>query len=628
LIQTNEYRIAELSFVLNNISHAILFESLSNEIIFINQNFCDLFSIPVAPEMLFGNDCSKAAEQSAGLFKAPQQFIDGIAKTYREKKAVLNEELEFADGTTIYRDYKPVLEHPVFIGHLWVYKNSLELKSILGEVQEQKMFYEDLLNNIPADIAIFDRSHRYIFMNQKALSKNDVRSWLLNKDDFDYCKKTNKPLDLAIERRKHFTEALKTGETVEFEEINKTPSGEKVFNLRRFYPLKNHEGNIEYVIGYGINITRVREREEAILQREQAFRDLVESMDQMVVSINESCKIQYTNLQWSKLMGIPSYVYLDKKLSTFINTNKVSFMDNVNSFINDSKYKTKRRRVGINDKDGKKHTLTYYIANLTTLQSDERRYAVFFNDITLQLRAENELKTIARQERKLNELKSNFIGLVSHELRTPLSVILSSAELIELKSMIKGTTASPETGIYTNRIIEQVDKMTQLMNDFLFLTKIESGKMPLNPQLIDLKIMIDKLQDELYSPWKDGRSLDISIKGRPRHVMADEAMIRNSLINIINNAFKYSQGRDAPRLRLRFTETIWEVLMIDSGIGISKEDQRNLFQPFVRGNNVGDIEGTGLGLMVVKFFVKKSKGTMLIKSVYNKGTAIVLRFPY
>jgi PAS domain S-box-containing protein len=628
LVKKGDSRISELAFLLNNISHAILFESLNNEILFINQNFCDLFEIPVQPEHLFGADCSQAAKESCHLFKEPQRFIDDILLTYQNKEPVLNEELILADGRMLYRDYKPILHHPVFSGHLWVYKNSLELKSILNEVQEQRKFYEDLLNNIPADIAIFDKNHKYLFVNKLALSKNDTRKWLIGKDDFEYCKRTNKSDALAISRRASFTEAINKGDTVEFEEIGFTKEGAKVFNLRRFYPLKTEDGSIEYVIGYGINISKIREREEALLHREQAFRDLVESIDQLVVIVNEAGYIQYLNSQWVSLTGMDAEECLHKKIGTFIKAGKASFTDNVNLFINEGKYKTDKRRVGIINKQGKKHTLTYYISGFTNLQAVEKRFAIFFNDITIQLSAENELKKIARQERKLNELKSNFIGLVSHELRTPLSVILSNAELIEIRNAMRKEGQPPETEVYTKRIIEQVDKMTELMNDFLLLSKIESGKIPVNISNFDIRQLIYKLRDELYSPWKDERSLEVSVKGNPVSVTGDEAMIMNVLINIINNAFKYSKGTSAPKLRLRFNARLWQITLIDFGIGISEEDKKNLFHPFVRGSNVGDIEGTGLGLMVVKFFVKKNRGSMFMKSILHKGTAIVLQFPY
>ena len=624
IIKDGADKISELRFLLNNVSHAILFESLNHEILFVNQSFCDMFNIPLHPEALLGVNCSKAAEQYSSLFKEPRQFSQGIVNIYQGKKPITNEQLLFANGKAIYRDYKPISDQ-VFSGHLWTYKNFLELKSILSKVEEQKDFYEHLLNNIPADIAIFDKDHKYIFINNLAISKNDIRNWLIGKDDFDYCKQNNKPMGLAISRRAFFKETLKNGKAVEFEEINYANDGSRVYNLRRFFPLKNVEGTIENVIGYGINITKIKEREVALLEREKILSDLVDSADQLVVGINEALIIKYTNRQWSAFTNLSFDDSLKMEISTFVNKNKSSFVDNVSHFIREGKYKTRNRSVGITKKDGNNHILTYYICAFTNSEFKEKIFAIFFNDITAQLKAQNELKKVAKQERKLNELKSNFMNLVSHELRSPLSVILSNVELIDLKnSSIK---EDPVPQVYMNRIMDQVDKMVLLINNFLFVSQAESGKIQFNPILFDINELVNQLNRELYSPWVDGRSLEVSVKGRIMNVMADKSMISHCLINIANNAFKYSLGKPTPKLRLKFNSKMWKISLLDYGIGITKEDKKNLFKSFTRGKNVGDIEGTGLGLMVVKLFVKQNKGSIFIKSNQH-GTVVILQFPY
>jgi PAS domain S-box-containing protein len=615
-----------LKLILNNVSHAILFETAGNQIIFTNQQFCDLFGIPVPPDVLTGMDCSKSAEQAAGLFQDPQKFIDGIVEAYAAGKPIINEELVMADGQLIYRDYKPLIDDPENKGHLWIYKHSLELKTILSEVRDQKLFYERLLNNIPADIAIFDNEHKYVFLNKVAISKKDARHWLIGKDDFDFCKQYNKPRYLALSRRAMFVEALQTGETVEFEETNLTPAGSKVYNLRRFYPLKEADNSIKTVIGYGMNITSLREREEKLLEQEQALRDLVNSMDQLVVAINEDGIIVYANPKWELLTGLRQEAYIGKKLSGFFKKGREDFIASGQTFFLGEKNTTSNKHVTITDAKGKTRILSYYLSKYNNLNAAESRAAVFLNDITEQLIAEKNLKKVAKEERHLSEFKSSFMSLVSHELRTPLSVILSSAELIELiQDMPTGKT---QTEMYLKRIINQVDKMTQLMNEFLFLSKAETGKIPYNPIPINPYVLAETLVQEAYSPWQDGRSLSLSKKGETRLVMADPLMINHILTNLISNAFKYSLGMEAPKIRILFSAKYWELYILDYGIGICEGEKHKIFQPFTRGGNVGSIEGTGFGLMVVQFFVKLHKGKVSIKSIEGKGTVIVIRFPH
>lgn len=619
--------IEQLTLLLNNVSHAVLFESPQHEILFINNNFCELFGIPVGPELLMGTNCSQAAEQSASLFMDPDGFVKGIRKVYTEGKPVSNEELVMHNGRSVYRDYKPIRTETGLSGHLWIYKYTQELRAILQEVQTQKNFYEKLLNNIPADIAIFNSRHQYVFINKVAIPKEDLREWLIGKDDFDYCRLRNKPDNLARCRREYFHESLKSGDMVEFEEENPSAEGKKVHNLRRFYPLKEEDGTIQNVIGYGINITRIRERENHMKQQEQALRDLVDSMDQLVVVVEESGSIVYANPRWCDLLWKPGPADPEKKLASYLHKGKEAFVKQLQHFFEKPVQQHRHARVSLVPEDGKEHILSYYIASFTNLQEGPKRLAIFFTDITGQLKAEKELRKMAKEERNLNQLKSNFLSMVSHELRTPLSIILSSAELLE---MFAGTSDGQKGKLvqtYTGRIVQQVDKMTQLISEFLFLSKVEAGKVPYHPQPVNLVVFLQKLLDDMYRPWRDGRAVDFSVKGEGQLVMGDELMLTHAFSNLLNNAFKYSPGQPSPKIRLAFYKKSWEVLIADQGIGIQPGQLKKLFQPFTRGANVGTIEGSGFGLNIVKIFVKMHKGKIKVRSSEGKGTAIQVSFP-
>lgn len=621
-------QLTELKYLFNNISHAVLFETLDNRILFVNQQFCELFQIPVPPDALTGADCSKSAETSACFFQYPEKFVAGIREIYAKQLPVLNEELVLANGRSIYRDYKPLIDHPECKGHLWIYKNFNEIKSILAETQEQKHFYEHLLNNIPADIAIFDKDHKYVFVNKTAIQNSELRKWLIGKDDFEFCKFTSRPPHMAIYRRGIFREAINTGQMVEFEETNYNKDGGKVFNLRRFYPLLDREGNIEHVIGYGVNITKIKEREENLIEREQALKDLVHSMDQVVVTVNAEGLIKYANPKWEQLTGLRMEEYGSQKLSHFIKRGRDSFLRNLQSFLIEEKAGMPATYIYMNDKNGVQRVFSYYLSNFSSYHTKEKRVAVFLNDITSRLIAERKLKRIASEERRINEMKSGFISLVSHELRTPLSVILASTELIEMFCAKSNETEAAKTGVYTGRIIQQVDKMTQLMNEFLFLSKIESGKLSHHPVRLQPDQVLRKIVSELYAPWQDGRSLQYTVKGVPVAAEADELMLTHIVTNLVNNAFKYSEGASEPLLRLRFTRKGWSILIVDKGIGIPENQQGKIFQPFVRGSNVGAVSGTGFGLMIVNLFVKKCKGKLMMRSAENRGTAFLIRFRY
>eukprot|EP01041_Mallomonas_annulata_P021095 gene21095-41060_t len=216
-------------------------------------------------------------------------------------------------------------------------------------------------------------------------------------------------------------------------------------------------------------------------------------------------------------------------------------------------------------------------------------------------------------------MKTNFMSMVSHELRTPLSVILSSAEILEMIYSKLPAKEIEKGAAYINRIIGQVDKMTQLMNDFLFISKIESGKITPQLELIDINLLLNEIKEESYSPWSDGRYLKMIFKGNPNLVKFDKTMIRHILINLLNNAFKYSSNStEAPLVRVSYTPMWWFLTVVDCGIGIEQEEINKLGEPFIRGSNVGDIEGTGLGLMTIKFFTDHHRGSFRVRIVEDE----------
>lgn len=612
-------------FILENISYGIMFESTNHEILFVNQNFCDYLNIPITPELLIGANSSIVTDHLKCLVNNFPKYLNNIQKIYKDNKEIFNDEVIMSNGETIYRDYKPIMSPSLFPGHLWIYKDAQRIKNIQVKALGEKAFYEDLLNKLPADIALFDENHTYLYVNKIALSDEGKRNWIIGKNDFDYCNIKNRPIFLAINRREKFLEAIQSGEMVEFEETLVANDGSEVHHLRRFYPYLEKDGISNRVIGYGINITKIKERENILKEQEFVFKKMVDSLDHIVVSIDCNGYITYANDKWDQLTGMSEFNYQSMKLSDFFYKGKTLFLNALKSFLSESASNTALSQVCLKDKNRKSRTLTFHLSRFSTSPTQAMRIAVFFNDITDQLAAEKKLKKIALEERKLNNIKSSFISLVSHELRTPLSIILSNTELIDLVSLKKGEHLFDK---YTNRIIQQINKMTRLMNEFLFLSKAESGSIPYTPSQIDITLFITKLVEDQFSPWQDGRFLELSFRGQKKIVHADYLMLSHIFSNLITNAFKYSEGKFSPKLRIYFFEKHCDFVLMDFGIGIPAIERKFIYNAFYRGGNVGSIEGTGFGLMVVNLFVKMNKGKIYLKSIEGKGTSFVIRFPF
>lgn len=248
-------------------------------------------------------------------------------------------------------------------------------------------------------------------------------------------------------------------------------------------------------------------------------------------------------------------------------------------------------------------------------------------EITAQKEAEESQKHALKKERKLNELRTNLVSTISHEFRTPMTTIRTSAELIEM--YIEGQSIANadrlEKHLYT--ITNEIDRIVELMNTVLTISKEDAGKTNFNPIPFDLKDICLDVIETSYSNQKDGRKVQTTIKGELFPVVADRNLMEYSLFNVLNNAFKYSVGSGDVFLTLFTRENSIIIEVIDHGIGIPKADQLKLFNTFFRAGNTDGIQGTGLGLYIVKTFTEKNSGVIYLESKLGEGTKITLEFP-
>ena len=237
-----------------------------------------------------------------------------------------------------------------------------------------------------------------------------------------------------------------------------------------------------------------------------------------------------------------------------------------------------------------------------------------------------ELEESLAREKELGHLKSSFITVASHQFRTPLAVIQSNAELLEMLNSQEVKHSPEKYEAVTRRITEAISKMTALMDDVLTLGKLTSGKIPYSPEDIDLIAFGDRLVNQFKLIQKDDKVLNFIIDGEPYKVHLDSKLLEHTLSNLISNAFKYSIGKKNPELRLFFKPTEVVISVIDFGLGIPEEEQRHLFEPFFRANNVAEIQGTGLGLSIAKEYVEVNNGLIAAKSKLGEGSCFEITF--
>lgn len=239
-------------------------------------------------------------------------------------------------------------------------------------------------------------------------------------------------------------------------------------------------------------------------------------------------------------------------------------------------------------------------------------------------RAKQDVLNALGKEKELNEMKSRFISMASHEFRTPLTTILSSANLI---AKYTESNQQEQREKHVHRIKNSVQNLTNILNDFLSLEKLESGAITLKIESFDLREFLNEIRGEFEHGLKKGQQIHLDIHSKIQEVTSDPHILKNIIINLVSNAIKYS-GEDAP-IAVVATSTDTQIILSieDKGIGIPKSEQKNLFGRFYRANNVTNIQGTGLGLNIVRRYVDLIDGNITFTSEEGKGSKFVVTFP-
>lgn len=239
-------------------------------------------------------------------------------------------------------------------------------------------------------------------------------------------------------------------------------------------------------------------------------------------------------------------------------------------------------------------------------------------------KSERELRRAYEREKELSELKSRFVSMASHEFRTPLSTILSSADIIEA---YQKTEQQERREKHTNRIKSAVANLTGILNDFLSLSRLEEGKIQHQPVEFEISHFChEEVIDELQGLLKEGQR--IRCHGiEERKVYLDKKFLKNILFNLLSNAIKYSDPGDPIDLTMFLKNDQLLITVQDRGIGIPEEEQQHLFTRFFRAHNVENIQGTGLGLNIVKKYVELMNGHITFESKLGEGTTIEVEIP-
>lgn len=635
---------------------------------------------------------------------------------------------------------------------------------------KQKEFYKKILDRLPTEVAVFDQNHKYLYVNPAAIQNDELRNFIIGKDDFEYAKYTDRDPLFANERRDRFTVAAKTNSVIEWtDEIKKQNTSS--FFTRKFAPVFNDSDQLEMMVGFGVDITAQKQAEAALkisnerfsyasqatsdalwdwnIQTDEIFvgetystlfghqfennivtaaacenfvhpkdreaylkkyeetlngnylkwtdeyrylkadgtyayvndkaiiirdkqgnavrmigamqditeRKNVEEQNRILIEENNRNKniqlneaknmyrlladntvdlvclhnldttFEYISPSIVKLMGYTSEELIGELPMNFVHPNDLLLIQNsYGSFITEEEDENAHVEARFRNKKG---DYVWFEIKATIVKQNGKpiSFQTSARNITQQKEVQYAMKKALAQERELNELRTNLVSTISHEFRTPMTTIRTSAELIEMYIEGHNFVHSTQLQKRINTITEEIDRIVELMNAVLTISKDDAGKTNFNPIKFDLKQICLDVIETSYSHQIGGRKVQTVFEGDNFTVFADKNLMEYSLFNLLNNAFKYSEGTDDIQLNLSSKNNEIQIQIIDFGIGIPEKDIPKLFNTFFRASNTEGIQGTGLGLYIVKTFTERNSGNIHVTSELGKGTKVTLHFP-
>ena len=609
---------------------------ISNEI-FVGESYSLLFGYHFENNILPGPFCEGLVHPDD-----KEDYEDSIDVAIENGNAKWAHEYRYlkACGTYAYVSDKAIIirdDKGEAIRMIGAMQDITQEKLLKDELLQSEERFKGAFNHSSLGMALVNYEDKWIEVNDRMCEiLGYTREEFKNLTYIDITYKEDLAADLAYEKQ------MQNGEISSFNlekrYIHKNKS--LVWVHLSVSAVKNSLGEIQHYVAQVIDISERKRMEEEnrllieeknrnkalqLIEAKNWYRLLADNTIDLVCLHNLDASFKYVSPSIQSLLGYDPEELIGKYPEDYVHPEDLKkFKKRIGSIIKDKELFSEQVR--LRNSEGEyiwfetNASLVYENKIPVSFQSSTR-------DITQRKKAEQIIEDTLLQERQLNELRTNLVSTISHEFRTPMTTIRTSAELITMYLQNSQFNEALQIEKRVKTITEEIDRIVELMDAVLTISKDDAGKTSFNPIVCNLNEICKDVIETSFNNQKDNRNVDVLFKSNKVEIFADINLIKYTLFNVLSNAFKYSEGCGNVQLNLFTVDDLVQIDVIDNGIGIPKEEQSKLFNTFYRASNSNGIQGTGLGLYIIKMFTKKNSGRVYLESELGKGTKVTLRFP-
>jgi PAS domain S-box-containing protein len=596
--------------ILDSIPADIVIMDVNQRYVFLNKSACPTESVR---KWLIGkNDFEYCHYRDKPLHIAIKRRTTFNETILTGAPASLEERFETNEGDKHHlRIYQPL--HDSNGKAKWVMGYGLDLtsiKSIESVLNKMTIAVQDAMDGI----AVINEDGQYVYVNEAHIKmfgySNDHdfigKKWhmLYEKNEIDYLKNKIFPL------------------------VNKDGrwAGETIAKLKDGSPVYQEITLTSLTDGGVICICRDKTEEKKQKQIADIAAIVADNTSSVIIITDPNLRIQWVNKAFSDVMEY-SFEEVFGKDPTFLHGPETDSKAIKKIYKHLLDKKSVSAEILNYSKNGRKYWMQVNVSPFYNADGELVNFISVENDITQLKQAEDNIKNSLQKEKELNELKSQFVSIASHEIRTPLASIQSSSDLIRI-FLESDQVPKDKVEKHIDKIESQITRLSTIMSNLLTVGRINLGKFDLHKNETDIENFVKNIINEYFAVTSDGRQVIFNVSGEKCKSHIDKVLMSQVLINLISNAIKYSIGKPNPEVNLEYQSDNFTIEVKDKGIGIPAGQHKNIFNSFFRANNVENIQGTGLGLVIVKKFVEMHKGKISFTSTLGKGTSFKIKFPY